>query len=333
MDRQTESELVAGWRALSGTEEAEGWRVVPIQSVADASVFAGRFFPGNHEAVVVSFAEPTRIPPQMPEGRGFVVKGIELPGDSGIVPAIALTRLPAGSLELFSMMAHDCVAVLNRAPADLLLNAFLKRISAWQEFMEREEDALLSLESQTGLAGELIVLRNLLDHGILPRLAVESWEGPIDGIQDFVLGSGAIEAKSTLSPAGFTARIGSLDQLDDSIRQPLFVAAVRFLNDDRGEDLSEMVASIRARLKDSGATSLFEARLAHSRYSDAHASNYSRRLQALETKYVKVADEFPRLIHANVAKGVLSARYEIDLELAPLSPVDMDTALRELGLK
>ena len=117
----------------------------------------------------------------------------------------------------------------------------------------------------------------------------------MNGVQDFVLGYGAIEAKASLSQTGFTAKIGSLEQLDNYSRQPLFVAAVQFSNDERGEDLPGMVASIRARLSDLGAASVFEARLAHSRYADAHASHYARRLQLTGTRYFRVADDFPRL--------------------------------------
>ena len=55
------------------------------------------------------------------------------------------------------MMAHDCVAVLRRSPRNLLMNAFLQRISAWQEFMEREDNASLCLwKAKNSPAGELI---------------------------------------------------------------------------------------------------------------------------------------------------------------------------------
>lgn len=48
-----------------------------------------------------------------------------------------------------------------------------------------------------------------------------------------LLGDGAIEVKATMSSAGFPVKIGSLEQLDDSVASPLFLAAMRF---SRGED-------------------------------------------------------------------------------------------------
>jgi hypothetical protein len=81
----------------------------------------------------------------------------------------------------------------------------------------------LSPESEIGLVGELTLLRVIIDAGVPPVTAIESWVGPFDGVQDFNLGTGSLEVKATLSMTGFPAKIGSLEQLDDFVRQPLFL--------------------------------------------------------------------------------------------------------------
>jgi hypothetical protein len=72
-----------------------------------------------------------------------------------------------------------------------------------------------------------MLLRAIINAGVPSALAIESWVGPLDAIQASALGTGALEVKATLSAVGFPAKIGSLEQLDDSTRQPLFVAGVR----------------------------------------------------------------------------------------------------------
>lgn len=81
------------------------------------------------------------------------------------------------------------------------------------------------------------------DSGLV--LALESWVGPLNAVRDFEIGTGAIEVKTTISAVGFPAKIGSLEQLDDSARQPLFLAGVRLRQGETGQNLSELVADIR----------------------------------------------------------------------------------------
>jgi len=90
-----------------------------------------------------------------------------------------------------------------------LLRVFLGRVRAWQEFMRKGAQAL-SPEAEIGLIGELTLLALIIEAGVPSALALEAWVGPNDGIQDFEIGTGAIEVKATLSPVGLPALIGSL---------------------------------------------------------------------------------------------------------------------------
>ena len=99
-----------------------------------------------------------------------------------------------------------------------LLRVFIGRVGAWQEFMRKGSQAL-SPEAEIGLIGELTLLRSIIEAGVAPATAIESWVGPLDGIQDFEIGAGALEVKATLSTAAFPARIGSLEQLDEVLEQ------------------------------------------------------------------------------------------------------------------
>ena len=98
-----------------------------------------------------------------------------------------------------------------------LLPLFTGRIRAWQAFMEAGRADVLSPAAEVGLVGELRFLQQILDAGVEPSIAVDGWCGPIDGLHDFLLGTGAVEVKTTTTSGEFPATIASLEQLDDSL--------------------------------------------------------------------------------------------------------------------
>jgi hypothetical protein len=68
------------------------------------------------------------------------------------------------------MMAEDVVAALDALSANsddaALLHHFLARIRAWQDFMRRGDDGMLSPEAELGLYGELEFLEGLISCGL-----------------------------------------------------------------------------------------------------------------------------------------------------------------------
>ena len=186
--------------------------------------------------------------------------------------------------------------------------------------------------AEAGLIGELALLRAIIDAGVPAALAIESWVGPLDGIQDFQLGTGALEVKATLSATGFPAMIGSLDQLDDSSRQPLFVAAARLRQTESGQNLPAIVEAMRVVTKGDGeAERLLIERLLAAGYIDSHADRYPRKFEQAGTRVVEVADNFPRMTLGSVPAGIMRAMYEIDLDKAPGDSVGIEDALEKLG--
>ena len=163
-------------------------------------------------------------------------------------------------------------------------------------------------------------------------MSLDSWIGPLDGLQDFELGTGAVEVKATLSAQGFPAKIGSLEQLDDSVRKPLFVAGVRLSQRESGRNLPEIAESVREKLTgDAAAVSLFADRLLAAGYPQSHADRYPRRFAAEGMRVIEVGEAFPRLTPGNVPCGVRKAIYEIDFDRAPGADEDVVGVLRKLG--
>ena len=336
MALRTEQELLVAWRALTNFPDSEGWRTIAIASAGLCQLKAGRRHPGNAEALLVGFAN-IRIPPadQLPQGRGFLVTKANLEAESAGRVWISLSRQSAGSLDLFTMMANDIIRTLVASSTTdevRLFHFFLSRIRAWQDFMRRGADSVLSAEQEVGLVGEIEMLKAVLEAGVPPDIAVEGWQGPMDAKWDFILGSGAIEVKSTVSNSGFPAIIGSLDQLDDSQIPLLYLAASRFALDGTGKTLPEIVTNVRGRLQQSSvAAHLFESRLIHAGYLDAVSDSYTRRFAYLRTRTTRVCDPFPRLTRGSVGIEIRKARYELDLDLVDAIDVPLIVALQQLG--
>jgi len=328
----------AAWHALANGNDGEGWRIISIGASAPCELFAGRHLPHGEEALLIGFRSDNKISDlSLPQGHGFEVSA--LPSDPTGVDrtCLVLTRREGASLELFTTMTEDLIRLIESSTSEngnRLLQRFLARIGAWQDFMERHKGGVLSPEAEVGLFGELVVLGQLLDEGIPARLAVNAWQGPANSLQDFIFGSGAIEVKTTLSATAFPATVGSLEQLDETQRHPLFVAAVRLVVDASGKTLPSMADSIRDRLRgELAALDLLETSLIHAGLSELFAERYVRRLMHVSTTILSVAGRFPRLTPCNVNPAIRKARYELDLSSVEDEGIGLTSALRQLGVE
>jgi hypothetical protein len=334
MARPSKDFLLA-WSSLTGDDTEPGWRSIVLPSSGPLDVRAGRRSPDNAEAVLVGF--PTAkisAADKLPEGQGFSVERADLEGAGKLW--IALSRKFAGSTELFAAMSCDVIGALDDAVAagadeTRLARVCIGRVGAWQEFMRKGTQAL-SPEAEIGLVGELVLLGAIIGAGVAAAHAIESWVGPLGGIQDFEIGTGALEAKATLAAKSFPAQIGSLEQLDDSVRQPLFVAGARFRQVESGRNLPEFVAATRAAIQcDAEAVRLLSERLLAAGYIDSHEGRYPRRFVLNDIRVVKVGEGFPRLTPGTAPAGITRAMYEINLDKAPGDNVGVDVALKQLG--
>jgi hypothetical protein len=331
-------QLAGAWRALAGDAGGSGWRIVHLMQLGEVAVLAGRQKPDDREALLIGFRQARLpLPSQLPAGRGFSVEATPHPSLPNL-RLLALTRQEGARTDLFEAMAQDLIALLADARHEdeqTVADAVLARIRAWQDFMSYPRAGILSEDEEIGLHGELVVLEQLL--AALPDTAsvVDMWQGPLRGLHDFMLPVGALEVKSTTSVTGFRAQIGSLEQLDLSIRSPVYLAAARLAASNAGLTLPQRVAQLRALLTPCGgqAAQSFSARLLRAGYVDAFADRYTRRLIVSDLRWFEVSADFPLLTAASVPRGVVSARYVIDLDMRLLPTTSLTTILEAAGLK
>lgn len=327
-------EIQLAWNSIQTAQGTSGWNTVAVLPSHPGRFRAGRNFPDQCEALLAGFRTSViSRNEKLPEGLGFHVTLVNSEKDG--LAWLALTRSPNGNLELFTAMVSDVLqALLTTGTEDHSreLRAFLGRIRAWQEFM-RKGAVPLSSENEVGLVGELTVLENMLDVGMCPEAAVKAWNGPLEGLRDFELGFGAIEVKTTIASAGLVAKIGSLEQLDDTNCKPIFLGAVKYALTESGQTLPEKISAIRARLESDPITLVeFDDRVLSAGYIPAHSPQYHRRFSLREIAILEVSENFPRLMHGNVKPGVISARYEINLEPLLSQDIGLTTALKKLEM-
>lgn len=334
MARQS-NELLMAWSSISSDESRSGWQAISLASAGQLKLRAGRRSPENAESVLVGFpSKRLGVAEKLPEGQGFAVERVDLEDNDHLW--LGLTRKSGGSAEIFRLMVCDVISALDHAVANgadetKLMKVFIGRVAGWQEFM-RKGTQTLSAESEIGLIGELLVLHEIIKIGVSSVVAIESWVGPLDGVQDFEIGTGVLEVKSTISNSGFLAKIGSLDQLDDSLRQPLFLVGVRLKQAANGKNLPEIVKTICDELgSNSESDGLLIDRLLAGGYVDAHAESYFRKFELVEMLLLEVVDTFPRLISGKVPVGIMKTTYEIDIEKIHGENLCLTEALIRLG--
>lgn len=337
VQQNNQNRLQSAWRALAGDGIGDGWRTIPIEIGGTCRLLAGRHFPDDKEAILVGFNSIT-VPSDdhLPRGRGFQVEKVtyKVPGITDTW--ISLSRQAAGSIEMFARMAEDIMNMLcayDHANDEELFKLFLYRIKAWQEFMERGRSEILGHEEEIGLFGELSFLKKLLEAKVPAIIALEGWHGPLDGLQDFSFGTGAIEVKSTLATNGFYATISSLEQLDESLIQPLFIAGIKLSLDRCGITLPEVIAGLRHVFSDNYiALGLFDSLVLHAGFLECCSGSYERRFLYKGMMVLPVDADFPSLTRADVNIAIMRARYELDLGLVSSDEIELNQALKELGV-
>lgn len=333
MELRNEDQLAVAWRALSADNRGSGWKVIDLFNAKNCLVKAGRKGGGNEESLLVGIRGAS-VPPQLPRGQGFTFVHTELNGKESELVWFSLTRQQGGQIHLFSLMATDLVELLGRVGNDegnRILALLTTRIRAWQEFMRRDTVGILSVDEEVGLIGELVVLGNLLADGMVAADVLDAWVGPVDGLHDFRIGTGAIEVKTTVLPSGFLAKIGSLDQLDNSLYQPLYIGAVRIRQSDTGKTLPEFVDGVVGVLQGDLVASAFSTKLLAAGYVETHRAQYIRRFHETELTYRLVKDESPRLTRGTVTAAIHEAKYTLDLDMIKVVAETFNQISESLG--
>lgn len=305
-----------------------GWYTRRIFPDAGPDIRAAILEPGGTPALLIEVAS-SAIPPDAdyPSSRGFeLTPEIAVPGPGGRV-RLCLLLSDRVYREVFEVLCQDVAGNLAQASSErATVQSLISRLRIWQGFMKRYGPKGLGPEEQVGLFAELsFLMQNVI--GNLPAMgAVQSWKGPVGGVQDFEFSGGSVEIKSTtILPPG-AIKISSLSQLDETRVQRLFLCHIAFdTGSVSGWTLPELVQRIRSIVgsEDQSALIRLNESLLEAGYLDIHEGLYSdRRYLVRSVRCFEVRGDFPRIRASEVRTGVVSGSYGI--EFSACIPFEVD---------
>jgi hypothetical protein len=226
--------------------------------------------------------------------------------------------------KVFSALVRDLLASVEGVDdARARLQVVRGRLEDWHRFFRERANQALTIEEQRGLFAELWFLHEHL-LPIMGPAAIDAWQGPQGGVQDYRLGGLALEVKATIRGSTDRVLISNERQLDPQGLEHLFLFVLNVVEDPTiGETLPSLVSTVRSQLAGSGSPAqAFEAALRQVGYLDEHAEDYVHNYRPRGETLHRVAPGFPSITAPPA--GIQRVRYELLLDScrryqAPLS--------------
>jgi hypothetical protein len=231
---------------------------------------------------------------------------------------IVLTLLDSDFCDLFDdLIVSMYNSIQDIKDVETYSTIFIKTFHKWSQFFDRGYGGRLDRSVIQGIFGEIIYLKKLLLE--LPASkanhALESWRGPYDQGNDFILEDKDVEVKTHVV-GNTSVRITSEDQLDQNEGKGLELAVVTVdSNSPNGIPLSkavsDTVAIIEGHLAD---VTIFYAALNQKNLGPMNLCDYDDIVfKATEvSNYNCLADEFPRIVRSELPEQLFSVRYSLN---------------------
>ena len=198
--------------------------------------------------------------------------------------------------------------------ADNPLNALINRYLSWQKFLQYESKSIMSFQSQKGLLGELLYLKQCIEEIGIER-SIDAWVGPEGSDQDFIFADSWAEVE-TVALAADCVHISSLQQLQQEVEGFLVVNTLEKTTVEQ-ERISLVYVSntVREIIADNMRyLDRFEMKLYKYGYRKNHEEEYNKNcFRFVEQKNYSVSDDFPKLTTCNVPLEIKNCAYEISM--------------------
>ncbi|MHD0314919.1 PD-(D/E)XK motif protein [Fusobacterium varium] len=228
--------------------------------------------------------------------------------------AISFTLMDRKQEDVFITMAGDIIEYSNVDTDDIALLKVLRRYNAWLKLLDHKSNAVLGSNTQKGLIGELLFLKERIEMGMLLSTALAGWVGPEGADQDFVYANCWYEIKSTgVSSAEIS--ISSVEQLDRNDEGELVVYRIDKCAPDQPKSftlygLVHEVIDLISR-HDENPDELI-LKLGSVGYIDM--KEYDKQYFSVFSKQVySVNDSFPRIRRTDIPIEITNMEYQIDI--------------------
>lgn len=186
---------------------------------------------------------------------------------------------------------------------------FLEKLNNFQKLFEKGRFGKLKKTEIRGLYAELCFLEHLIEN-TTPR-ALDSWQGPHNGLHDFVMENHAVEVKSYMAQQ--SVRILNERQLDPHSSNKLFLATFHIQEDPSGISINEKIEILEKKF--AGKLKLqFISTLNDSGYFKTHAIYYEKFLLKENTRSLyQINTDFPSNKVLNLNPEIFNIKYQLDL--------------------
>lgn len=190
----------------------------------------------------------------------------------------------------------------------------LRRYNAWLKLLDHKSNAVLGSNTQKGLIGELLFLKEQIENGMLPSVALEGWVGSEGADQDFVYADCWHEIKST-GASSSEISISSVEQLDRNDEGELVIYRIDKCAPDQPKSFTlyglvhEVIELISRHGENPDELIL---KLGAAGYIDM--KEYDKQHFSVSSKQVYTVNEsFPRIRRVDVPTEITNAVYQIDI--------------------
>lgn len=315
-----------------------GYYTRRICSEAPVAVYVRKHHPDGLQGFAIEVSPAIVKPLKLSHAtKGFVVSTeLDFSAEGKKVCRVAISLGEVAFKELFAeLVGHLLDHISNASSEKDAMRSLQSQLLLWRKFLDRGADEGLSENEQTGLYGELALMKLCLKTGIPAIDILNAWTGPNGANQDFTFGSCAIEVKSSSANDANRIRISNIRQLDDTGLEGLFLYHHAFdRRQSSGQTLPQLVQILISLIKeqDAALTVLFDELLMTAGYLHAHQVLYSDVGYTLryENAY-KVDASFPRLLEANLPPGLSEVKFMVDLATTVSSRINREEIFEALG--
>ena len=249
---------------------------------------------------------------------------------------IVIELYDSSNREIFSVLCADLIhSMPDSRDEKYVTDHIFRRLKTWKAIFESGMRGILSVEQQTGLYGELYVLRQLLQWHENKENVIFSWTGPDRDARDFQYMDWGIEVKTTVKSATNLVKISNKKQLDIRLTGKLYLyrIALERLNQ-TGDSLPAIVREIGKLLEDDTmAYDRFRYCLCQAGYSGTDEEEYGRYGYRLrDCELYDVHGSFPRIVETDLPEGVEEISYIINLAGAREYKVNEEAVLKNLTI-
>ena len=193
-----------------------------------------------------------------------------------------------------------------------LISSFYK----WVEFFDDKQNKKLSAEEIQGMFGELFVFNEMTRVANVQNInfILESWRGPYDNTNDFVLDEKNIEVKTKQESKSFV-KISSEYQLDVELDKGLELLVVSVVTDiANGESIFILLSKIIEKVREyQGDLAILYLALSQKGLTIDSVKEYNnfRFVVKKTTRYDCLFDGFPKLSVSNIPEEITKVKYQL----------------------